>query len=195
MLEIIKKPWFFVLTGVVMTVFSAVITNFFIVENNDAIEKTRMKIMSLDRKIDQTWQNSKDVERLEETGTMLLLLSEMADNDKKKAHSVKGATRYFEKVIRTGTVNPSTAKKIRDLIEAGKISEVLDALFKIIDNNKISSVNSINDYYIEKAALERQKIGMEDRNSTLRNIALFLQIMGLILVLSNGLIRAPDLPT
>ena len=189
MLSAIKKPWFFILSGVLMTVISAVITNYYVIKNNDEIEKIVLKLDGLEKRINQNWEESSNLERLEETGTILVVISDIAKSGDQKNHAKQAAARYMEKVVRTGAVDPLSARTIRAEVEAGRITEVLGTLFNIIDKHKEATINSINDLYIEKASVERQRMSFEDRNSTLKNISLFLQIMGMIMVLSHSLMR------
>ena len=54
---------------------------------------------------------------------------------------------------------------------------------------KIGIIASINDSYLEKLEIENQKTPLQEKNALLFTIAIFLQVTGLILVLSRDILR------
>ena len=65
----------------------------------------------------------------------------------------------------------------------------LELLLKISTEAKETINESINSTYFETLALEEARIPLEQSNSRLFSIAIFLQVTGLILVLARHLRR------
>lgn len=188
MYKLLSRPGFFVVIGVLMSVLSAVISNYFMVQNEAEIEKSRMQLLRLQNKIDHVWQESLLLEQIEEVGTTILLLYHASSAEDERQAGRLALQRYLEKVIRTGAVDPATAKNIRALVESDRQPmNVLSTLFGIIDNHKANAISQINDLYVEQATLERSQHYVEERNMVLRNVALFLHIMGVMLMLFGGM--------
>ena len=63
-------------------------------------------------------------------------------------------------------------------------------VIEITEQAKQQIIARINDIYLDKIFLDKQKQPIASRNSTLMSLALFLQLWGLILVLAKDLQRA-----
>ncbi len=186
MFQFIVKPWFVVALGVLMTVLSALVTNYLIVQNNAEIASLQNDIMLKEQRIEQYWQNSQLLERKEEFGTLLLLLSTGVPEGQESGITA-ALSRYIEDIILTGNVSDSMEKELRSIASAAASpASALQQIFALVDRHRGNTINTINNLYEEKLQLEDQQRRIDEHNRVLQNIALFLHIMGLILVLSRG---------
>lgn len=185
-LHIFIKPWFLVLVGVLLTVLSALVTHYVVDQNNDKISSINTQISSISNNIDNLWQEVQTLEQKENFTTIITLLAQDLDNQQSKVvHD------FVEDTFKNLSANVEVEKKIEKLFPLhGKDETIwLRSMFEIVDFYKKATVEGIDTLYIEKINLEKQKNEISDQNSILANIALFLQIMGLILVLAKDVAR------
>jgi hypothetical protein len=171
-------PWVFVLTGIIFNILSAVITHYFIGLNNDAINIIDREIQSKEILIDSLWQSKNEVERKKEF--FILLLSSKPD----KADMVKPIYRdHLKEIVGNYGLKEFTTRMDRDT------GSDLDLLLDLSGAAQKTIIESINDTYFETLELQENKMPLVRDNSRLFSIAIFLQVIGLILVLARDLRR------
>lgn len=171
-------PWVFVLTGIIFNILSAVITHYFIGLNNDAINIIDNEIQRKEVLIDSLWQSKNEVERKKEF--FILLLSSKLD----KSEVVETIySDYLEEVMDSYQLKEFTTRMDRD------IGSDLGLLLDLSRAAQKSIIESINDTYFETLELQEAKMPLVHDNSRLFSIAIFLQVIGLILVLARDLRR------
>jgi len=171
-------PWVFVLTGIIFNILSAVITHYFIGLNNDAINIIDRDIQRKEVLIDSLWQSKNEVERKKEF--FILLLSSKPD----KPDVVETIYRdYLKEVMSSYGLKEFTPRMDRDT------GSDLDLLLDLSVAAQQSSIESINNTYFETIELRETKMPLVRDNSRLFSIAIFLQVIGLILVLARDLRR------
>lgn len=171
-------PWVFVLTGIIFNILSAVITHYFIGLNNDAINIIDNEIQRKEVLIDSLWQSKNEVERKKEF--FILLLSSKPD----KSEVVETIySDYLEEVMDSYELKEFTTRKDRD------IGSDLGLLLDLSRAAQKSIIESINDTYFETLELQEAKMPLVHDNSRLFSFAIFLQVIGLILVLARDLRR------
>lgn len=177
------SPWVFVLTGIVFNIFSAVITHYFIGLNNERISEINISINNRQVLIESLWQAKVESERKKEF--FILFFAKRPEQDSPNLNPV---SQYYEEY----------------LLETARLYELKDFELKMIQqkfNNiefllefstavQASIIESINDTYFEKLELEESKAPVEWGNSRLFSIAIFLQVIGLILILARDLKRS-----
>jgi len=171
-------PWVFVITGVVFNILSAVITHYFIGLNNDRINIIDREIQQKQVLIDSLWQSKTEVERKQEFFILLLV--------DKPAASVVTESFYQEYLAEMQATYDLKDFAARMQQPAGAD---LKLLLDLSDAAQQSIIESINDTYFETLELQEQKMPLEGDNSRLFSIAIFLQVIGLILVLARDLRR------
>jgi len=171
-------PWVFVLTGIVFNILSAVITHYFIGLNNDQISVLERDIQNKQVLIDSLWQSRVEVERKQEF--FILLLSNQSD-------SPANIESYYQEYL-DGLVNVHDLKEFVAREKQAMITDI-DLLLTISSAAQKSIVESINATYFETLELQEAKMPLEQDNSRLFSIAIFLQVIGLILVLARDLRR------
>lgn len=151
-----------------MTVISAVMNNYLVTENNDNIKSLHDQAEAIEQTIMQLWQDYQLFELKKDTATLLVA----------QETSQKYLINFISDVL--NTINVAIPSNMQNN------SEQLYTLFlNSIAQYKQHTTDQINTIYGEKLDLLAQARGLEQKNNDLSNIALFFQIMGLILVLSK----------
>jgi hypothetical protein len=171
-------PWVFVLSGVVFNILSAVITHYFIGLNTDEINVIDRKINSKQVLIDSLWQSRTELERKKEF--FILLLANPANELASTGNLYRD---YLNDLSSTYTLD-----EFQSRIDQGNGYE-LGLMLDLSRAAQSAIVESINSSYFETLALEEAKMPLERNNSRLFSIAIFLQVIGLILVLARDLRR------
>ena len=171
-------PWVFVLTGIIFNILSAVITHYFIGLNNEAINAIDHDINDKQVLIDSLWQSRVEVERKQEFFILLF-----AQPGGKPEISEAVYRDYVEKTIDTYDLTEFEPRMDRD--RGNRLGLLLDVSAAAQE----TIIESINDTYFEVLELRDAKMPLENDNSRLFSIAIFLQVIGLILVLSRDLRR------
>jgi hypothetical protein len=177
----IFAPWVFVLTGVVFNILSAVITHYFIGLNYDKVNEINNKINNQQVLIDSLWQSKTEVERKQEF--YILFLTSVDKSNSMGQEIVSQYRNYLNELI-----------DIYDLVQLvdqvnQSIEGNLQLLLEVSAQSQQKIIQSINDTYFDILDLEAQKIPIEKNNALLYSIAIFLQVIGLILVLARDLRR------
>ena len=177
-LDRILAPWVFVLTGIVFNILSAVITHYFIGLNNGAINLIDRDINHKQVFIDGLWQSKVEVERKKEF--FILLFAQPGD---KPAASESFYQDYLQETISTYDLTEFAPRMDRDR------DNQLGLLLDISAAAQTAIIESINDTYFESLELHEARMPLENDNSRLFSVAIFLQVIGLILVLARDLRR------
>ena len=177
-LDRLLAPWVFVLTGIVFNILAAVITHYFIGLNNDQIAVLERDIQNKQVLIDSLWQSRVEVERKQEF--FILLLSNQPD-------SPAIIETYYREYL-DGLVNTHGLQEFVPS-EARAETNGIELLLAISRAAQKSIIESINTTYFETLELQEAKMPLEQDNSRLFSIAIFLQVIGLILVLARDLRR------
>ena len=171
-------PWVFVLSGVIFNILSAVITHYFIGLNNDQINAIDREINSKQVLIDSLWQSRTELERKKEF--FILLLANPANRGQSTMQLYHD---HLRELAQTHAL-PDFEKRI----DADK-ADSLDLLLDLSHAAQKAIIESINDTYFETLSLQEAKMPLERDNARLFSIAIFLQVIGLILVLARDLRR------
>ena len=171
-------PWVFVLSGIIFNILAAVITHYFIGLNNDQIAVLERDIQNKQVLIDSLWQSRVEVERKQEF--FILLLTNQAENP--------AIIETYYRDYLDGLVNAHGLQEFVPRERQAK-TEDIELLLAISSAAQQSIIESINATYFETLELQEAKMPLEQDNSRLFSIAIFLQVIGLILVLARDLRR------
>ena len=181
-LDRLLSPWVFVVTGIVFNILSAVITHYFIGLNNDAINLIDRDINRQQVLIESLWQSKVEVERKKEF--FILLFAQAYDKPKDKPATSESFYRdYLQELMSIHDLTEFEPRMDRDR------GNQLGLLLDISTAAQGAIVESINDTYFETIELHEARMPLENDNSRLFSIAIFLQVTGLILVLARDLRR------
>lgn len=171
------KPWILVITGIIFNILSAVITHYFIGVNNQQLDEIQQKAGQFDTLIESQWRNKMEIDRKREF-LLILLTQSRPDNGPSISAYIHDqlSTLIEQQQLSTIVIDTGTRP---DFATIEKIST--QAIHNIIE--------SINESYLEKLEIESQQIPLKEKNSLLFSISIFLQLTGLILVLSRDILR------
>ena len=172
-------PWVFVLTGILFNILSAVITHYFIGLNNDKINLIDRDIEGKQVLIDSLWQSRVEVERKKEF--FVLLFANPGDDP-------AAGEAFYRDYLKKLSTNHGL-KEFQTRMDRDTGSE-LDLLLDISDAAQAAIIDSINNTYLETLELREARMPLESDNSRLYSFAIFLQVIGLILVLARDLRRS-----
>jgi len=169
-------PWVLVIVGISFNIFAAIITNHFISTNNEKLRLIEGKISDIELRINTYWQNRQDVERKKD---FILLYSQSGQQTKDT---------FVDQHIQQYMLGLMQDYQLQSELQAMSQTRPHDQqIIDIIDRVKEIIVNDIDDIYLDKLLLEKQKHPLNRDNARLMSIALFLQMLGLILVLAKDL--------
>jgi hypothetical protein len=177
-LDRLLAPWVFVLTGIIFNILSAVITHYFIGLNNDQINVLERDIQNQQVLIESLWQSRIEVERKQEF--FILLLSKQPDNP---AIVESHYQEYLADLVNIHGLKEFVSRKKLPM------KNDIELLLAISNAAQKSIIESINATYFETLELQEAIMPLEQDNSRLFSIAIFLQVIGLILVLARDLRR------
>ncbi|WP_299017990.1 hypothetical protein [uncultured Photobacterium sp.] len=167
------QTWMLVAAGLTLNIISALMTNFFIDDATRQASQLVQKQQNNDKLITLIWQQVETVERKKENVLGLILSSDL--------HKQPIAIEISRQVI--GEINYwLDEKKIDDLSLTG-IPRLISALNQVQDDRR----EKINQLYLDNLQLIELHSEKMKSISQLRNLALFLQIIGLVLVLARDL--------
>lgn len=176
-MNILLKPWVLVTAGIVFNIFSAVITHYFIDINNQKIHLLESRIQQLDGLIENEWRKKTEIDRKEEF--LLLML-----NQSKGKNSINSA----EQQLITRQLNNLLKYQFNHtLSEVKPPVKDFQTIISVTSNVKKALIDSINTNYLERLELDSQRQPVIEKNSLLSSLAIFLQLSGLILVLSKDI--------
>jgi hypothetical protein len=184
--EKLIRPWVLVTVGIVFNIVSALITSQLIDINNGNIQALETRKAALDVSIDSTWQNRQDVERKKEFILLLLQIGHSADAGAEKK---VGDEPFIRSHIRTYLQGLVADYQLDGAEWDGAQPLSAKMVVEITDQAKQRLLEDIDDTYFDRILLEKQQLPIKGNNSTLMAIALFLQLIGLILVLARDLKR------
>jgi hypothetical protein len=174
MVKSINK-WVFVATGVIFNIAAAVITHYFIGINDQHLNQLEKRSMEQDTLIQSQWRMKTEIDRKQEF--LLTLLNQ--NKIQPQAETTRFIVQQINLLLAQQKLNTQQIKP-DEPIDFGTITEAS----KLIQNQIISRINNT---YLEKLEIEDRKAPLKERNSTLYSVAIFLQLMGLILVLAKDL--------
>jgi hypothetical protein len=173
------QPWILITIGILMNIVSAIVTHYFISQNNAELNIIEQRITAIESNIESQWQTKNEIERKKEFIFLLL--------NNQESHEINlEITDYLNHYL-------SSLKRLylyeeTDLNLSGNIIDI-DSTIQITKLAQEKVINDINDQYFEKLELESTQQPFKDNNAILYSIAIFMQLIGLILVLSRDLAR------
>lgn len=171
-----------------MTGLSALISHNVIMKNNRQIEAYKLKSQAVSQTIKDHWEG---IRRLERDGNIALLMSIIVESSPQLPDSThKNVRLYIEQLVsREGNKQQSASIKKSLAGSTAHPGVLFPELQGFISQTRKNTINIIDREYLEKITLQEKIEKLEQKNSSYSIIALFLQVMGLILVLSKDLAR------
>lgn len=166
--------WIFVATGLVLNIISALLTNFSIDNINREANSIIQQQESHEKLIELTWQQVETIERKRE---LILLLTSLDEASVQPLpHAVK--EQVFTEIHDWLNISISDLSTVE-----------IPAIMQRMNDIQREYRNKINQLYIQNLALTQSHENKMNSISRLRNLALFLQILGLAFLLVRDLSR------
>ncbi|MDO6708955.1 hypothetical protein [Photobacterium sp. 1_MG-2023] len=169
--------WALVATGLLLNILSALMTNFYIegttVEANRLVQQQHGN----DKLISLTWQQ---IESLEQKKELVLILVSMSETS--PASLPVSVAQELQRQLEHWQVSISAA------LSAESVQHTMTA----VNAEQALLRDKINQLFIENLALNSEYTQRMTTISGLRSLALFLQIIGLALILARDLSRRQD---
>lgn len=155
-----KTGLYIVIFAIIMMVSAALISYFLVKKNEPQLMSLKMDVENKQFLIKNIWD---DISKKENRADTLILIETFATKDNATAAEIKN--RYLEDFPNI----PTNASVI----------EILDA----VDKEKSTSVENINNLYLEQITAQRKISNIEQSNKLYANLAFFLQGLGLLLII------------
>lgn len=183
----LKRPWFWVLLGAIMTAGSALLSHDVVMENDHLIQSLKLRSEQIDQYIDNQWES---INRLERDSNIAMLMATRLGEGQLPQGIEKGIKTYIRTVVEHGG-DPGYTKAVHDALDSqtGSPEVIFSKLLAFVEKSRKKTVDTIDQAYLEKIGLQERIQALEQVNTSYSNMALFLQVMGLIFVLSKDLAR------
>lgn len=161
--------WLIVLIGLLFNISAALVTHFMIDEKNSQLNMLSVQMNSNHKEMDLLWLQIEEVERKRETLYLLLNQGELETP----------IARQFSQLLESHLHQEiSTSDLLNITVLDLKINDYQDHIREQIDNK----------FFLNLELTELEHV-LRKKVSTLRNWSLFLQILGLSLILARDLSR------
>ncbi|CAH6850733.1 DNA mismatch repair protein [Vibrio chagasii] len=170
----LPPPWMIVLTGLVLNILAIVVSSLvldkMVVEQAQYRERQQGNVYS----IQLAWNTIETLERKRESMLLHMDISTSSNS----------------------AVTPELEEAMRGQLGAwvsGKVPEItvenLSQIMMLINQDQQSQRTRIDDFYLDNLTLSELLQALEEQMTLYKNIALFLQIFGLALILARDLAR------
>ncbi|CAH6890870.1 DNA mismatch repair protein [Vibrio sp. IB15] len=170
----LPPPWMIVLTGLVLNILAIVVSSLvldkMVVEQAQYRERQQGNVYS----IQLAWNTIETLERKRESMLLHMDISTSSNS----------------------AVTPELEEAMRGQLGAwvsGKVPEItvenLSQIMMLINQAQQSQRTRIDDFYLDNLTLSERLQALEEQMTLYKNIALFLQIFGLALILARDLAR------
>ena len=173
------QPWILITIGIAMNIFSAIVTHYFISQNNSDLHTIQQRINAIESNIESQWQTKNEMERKKEF-ILLLLNSQVAQPINPEIITYLD---HYHSTIKKHYLNDAQRQSLSNK------SIDINSTIMITQLAQEKVINDINDKYFEKLELDSSQQPIKDKNAFLYSVAIFTQLIGLILVLSRDLAR------
>ncbi|WP_434362726.1 hypothetical protein NF212_20305 [Parasalinivibrio latis] len=161
--------WTIVATGLALNIISALMTNFYIDEATEDVSFLGQEQVENNKRIALIWQQVETIERKRENLLVLFAQKDIPD-------SIMTETRSNLERWLQNTVPPLSLSTLPDVMAS-------------IDNAQALRREEINGIYLANIELAEKQTSQMKELASLRNLSLFLQLIGLCLILARDLNR------
>jgi hypothetical protein len=196
-ISVLNRTAMYVLLGTLLCVSSALVASVSLRDNNRKVRDLNREISTIDRRIEEQRANNLAFEYEGHIGTLILLINELTDGQKISTLDAV-LDRYLKQTILSGRISPQEASDLKTQILSSETAGMaLKRMFEITDRNKREALEIVENLHQDRFVLIQRRALVESQNNSLLNYSLFLQILGLILILSRNVLTtssAPSLP-
>lgn len=167
------KPWHLTLSGITLTIAAALMQHLILEDKFAQVEQIESRLLNLDTRIDSLWQQHIEAERKKEFASLSAQFSNIPENPSQVL-----IRRYLASINTVGEAKNKTGTQQEKSTEETSANEV-------ISQHQTRLLEHIDSLYFERLQQAKAQQPIQREISTTRNIALLLQLLGLILVLSK----------
>ncbi|ODN44019.1 hypothetical protein BGC07_06440 [Piscirickettsia litoralis] len=164
-----------ILLGLMMTLVSILLEQFVVVNMDQELAQKRGKVTELNYVIEQKWLNSQAQAQRALLSELVILLSGVERPN-------LGLKEYLKQLI-------EDLRFKGQLPQTQTMSQYNQLLKKVLGEYRESSLDFINDRYLQRVNLEKEIVALQMSQSRWKKVALLLQVLGLILILSREIFR------
>ncbi len=175
-----------IIIGVLMTVGSAAISHKLIAENEVSIMQEENEMQLCDDQIRDTWQILKETERREDVSTLMAIL--IAEQEPMPQALEMAAIHMEELMLMAGVEAPESLPPLTPQTW----QQWQGTLESVLRDYKRQLTDKIDTLYMGRMERAETVSELRRENHEFRGYALLLQILGLILVLSNRMFDSRD---
>lgn len=158
----IKKERVFLWVGIILTVISIIITHSIVGKINNQINEYQILIAKSEKQIDLLWQRQQGIEN---RSAISYLLGIDKNNDVVQ-NFIDDTISYFD-------ISDRDKLELNDLQIISKYTKI----------HQQKTINAIDDVYLEKESVARRLYDLQQQHELIQALALFLHVIGLVLVL------------
>ncbi|MBL7004542.1 MAG: hypothetical protein ISR69_11000 [Gammaproteobacteria bacterium] len=157
-----------------MNIISAIMTHYFISQNNTLVNSIDTKIQKIETQIKSLWQAKTEMEQKKDF--ILLLLS---SQPKSISPTILNYLNQYLDSINKRFLNSDKRQSLS-----------IETTIALTQKAQKKLINEINDQYLIQSEYVSSKKPIQENTAALYSIAIFMQLIGLILVLSRDLSKA-----
>jgi len=161
-----------------MNIIAALLTHYLIAQNNQQIHVLETQVNDIEQLINNYWQENQAIERKKE---FILILLQINPHPSARPAVYQYVFDYLVSLNATYQMEAEQSITIwqqQDTINVAELVNLLETARSLI-------TEEIDDVYLKQINTVRQIEPLRRANASLTSIALFLQLMGLIFVLSR----------
>lgn len=166
------KPWHLTLSGITLTITAALMQHLSLEDKFAQVEQIESRLLNLDTRIDSLWQQHIEAERKKEFAALSVQFSNIPEHPSQVL-----VQDYLASINTLGIAENKSAQQESSTEETNAN--------KIISQHQTRLLEHIDSLYFERLQQAKAQQPIQREISTTRNIALLLQLLGLILVLSK----------
>ena len=166
-----------VTAGILFNIAAAVITHYFIGINNRQLSELATAVGQHDTLIDGLWRTRTEIQRQREF--LLLLLTQQGE----------GMTPAVQRLISQRLLETAERQRIEDHGVSIDTPADIEMIERVSQRAIDGIVDTIDDTYLEQLEVQQRIAPLQARNSLLLSVGIFLQMVGLILVLARDVFK------
>lgn len=175
------KPWHLTLSGITLTIAAALMQHLSLEEKFAQVEQIETRLLNLDSRIDSLWQRYLEAERKKEFAALIAHFSGHPEHPSQVL--IRGYLASINTVAET-----KNNEGVQQQSSAGNAATT--SVNDVISQHQARLLEHIDSLYLERLQQAKAQQPIQREISTTGNIALLLQLLGLILVLSKDWAKA-----
>lgn len=172
------NPWTLIIAGILLNILSATLNHYLVSTNSSTINTHTQSAMELEQKMDKKWSRVMALGAHEDTLSLFFSTADLTQE-----LNALTAERLLDKLLLKSQKNEAHLKTMLFThIQKNNKGALLGEVFTLVNQYRQETLNEIDELYLDKILLEKEIAALKATNESYNNLALFLQLFGLILV-------------